>query len=203
MRRVFVDIYRTNAWGGQESVSGPGSGIERTREIRTDLERLVRRLGVRTLLDAPCGDFHWMKEADLGLERYVGVDVVPGLVESNRRLHGSASREFRLLDMTRDALPRADLVLCRDGLVHFSLADARRALRRIRESGSTYLLATTFASRAENPDIRTGGWRPLNLEAAPFGFPPPRESIDERCPADGGAYADKRLGLWRVSDITS
>jgi hypothetical protein len=52
-----------------------------------------------------------------------------------------------------------------------------------------------------NAEIRTGGWRPLNLQAAPFGFPPPEWSIDERCEADEGRYRDKRLGVWRLAAL--
>ena len=72
-----------------------------------------------------------------------------------------------------DRLPAADLVLCRDCLPHFSLRDARRALENIVASGSTFLLTTTFTDRQANQDIRTGDFRALNLERAPFALPSP------------------------------
>ena len=40
-------------------------------------------------------------------------------------------------------------------------------------SGIPYLLTTTFPGAAANEEIVTGDWRVLNLEAPPFGLPPP------------------------------
>src|SRR5262249_44319665 len=95
----------------------------------------------------------------------------------------------------------ADLVLCRDGLVHLSAADIWRALRNFRRSGADYLLATTFIGDRVNVDIATGEWRPLNMQRPPFAFPAPAALIDERCRHTGGIYADKRLALWRFEDL--
>ena len=98
--------------------------------------------------------------------------------------------------MACDRLPRTDLILCRDGLVHLTNHDILRALANFRRSGATWLLANTFVDREENPDIATGDWRPINLERSPFDLPPPLLLIDERCPAGAGAFRDKRLALW-------
>jgi len=96
-------------------------------------------------------------------------------------------------------LPAADMLLCRDCLVHLSNAHIRRALANIRASDTTYLLTTTFTDRDRNQDIPTGSWRPINLLLPPYNFPEPLRLIDERCPDP--TYADKHLGLWRVADI--
>jgi SAM-dependent methyltransferase len=172
--------------------------VARTALIRADLQALLRELQVRSLLDAGCGDFNWMKEAELPGCRYIGVDVVRALIARNRVRHGAAGREFRTADIARDRLPAVDLILCRDCLVHLSLDDALRALANFRRSRSHYLLATTFVERAENPDIATGAWRPLNLERPPFGLPAPLRTIDERVPVEHGPHPDKRLALWRL-----
>ena len=109
-----------------------------------------------------------------------------------------AAPECRFLcgDLTRIDLPRADLIVCRDGLVHLSFADASAAIDNFRRSGSRYLLATTFIDRGENEDVITGGWRVLNLQAAPFHLPAPLALVDERCTHTDGIYRDTRLGLW-------
>src|SRR5215213_5906369 len=75
----FTDIYRRNLWGEAESVSGSGSTMAETEDIRGYLPELLQRLGARSLLDIPCGDFHWMKTVDLGIDRYIGADIVPEL----------------------------------------------------------------------------------------------------------------------------
>jgi hypothetical protein len=38
------------------------------------------------MLDAPCGDFNWMKEVDLSAVHYTGGDIVEPLVNSNHLL---------------------------------------------------------------------------------------------------------------------
>ncbi|HYV34294.1 MAG TPA: hypothetical protein VE988_01235, partial [Gemmataceae bacterium] len=86
MRDTFVNIYRTNAWGNDQSRSGPGSTVVRTAMLRPQLERLLQELEITTLLDAPCGDFNWLKESVLPVQYYVGVDVVPELIRNNRRM---------------------------------------------------------------------------------------------------------------------
>jgi hypothetical protein len=127
------------------------------------------------------------------------LDIVPSLIERNRRQH--PQWRFEVADATRDPLPRADLVLCRDLLVHLSFADARAVLRNVRRSGASYLLTTTFPSRTENAEILSGEWRPLNLELPPFSLPPPLQMITEGSDEADGAFADKSLALWRVEDV--
>ena len=201
MESVFADIYRRRVWGDGESRSGPGSGLARTEAIRADLAALVRSLGVRSLLDAGCGDFHWMQAADLGLDTYVGIDVVRDVVEGCAAQHAGPGIRFVHLDVTRDPLPHADLILCRDVLPHLSFADIGRALENFARSGARWLLTNTFVDRLENADIPTGDWRPLNLERAPFLLPPPSAVLDERCHHTGGIYADKRLALWALAAL--
>jgi hypothetical protein len=135
------------------------------------------------------------------MERYVGADVVAELVSRNQKRHGSRRIRFLRLDLAVDRLPEADVVLCRDCLVHLGFEDAWRCVENIRRSGAAHLVTTTFTGDRENADIRTGGWRALNLERPPFRFPKPLRTIDERCLHTGGIYADKRLAVWRVADL--
>src|SRR5690242_11698377 len=76
LERRFTEIYQQNGFGGRESVSGPGSDLSQTAAVREALPALLKEIGARTLLDAPCGDYFWMKEARLDLERYIGADIV-------------------------------------------------------------------------------------------------------------------------------
>ena len=198
---AFRHALKTNHWEGPESPSGPGASLDQTVAIRNAFPELLRRLGVETLLDLPCGDCSWMSTVDLGSIRYIGGDLLPELIAENSRRHARSGREFRVLDLRSAALPAADLVLCRDGLVHLAFADIARAVENLRASGSTWLLTTTFPDQATNEDIRTGDWRPLNLERAPFSWPAPVEVINEECTEGGGVFRDKSLGLWRIAAL--
>lgn len=169
--------------------------------IVPDIVDLLKGLRVTTLLDAPCGDFNWAQDVAAAVDTYIGVDVVDEIISRNTSLYGGPRHTFLACDITRDPLPKADLILSRDCLVHFSFADIHTALRNFRASGAEYLLTTTFIDRKSNENVRTGGWRTLNLELPPFMFPPPIAAIDERCTHSGGIYRDKRLGLWRMDQI--
>lgn len=197
----FTDIYEQRYWGRQGSVSGSGSSLRSTRVVRGELPQLFQRRNVRTMLDIPCGDFHWMREVSMEGLSYVGADVVAELVRENTRLYSRHGVRFAHLDVINDHLPAVDLVMCRDCLVHLPLADAIKALRNIARSGSSMLLATTFPARGVNTEIAAGKWRPLDLQAPPFNFPEPEELINEEFMDSEGVYADKSLGLWGCEDI--
>ena len=67
-KEVFREKFINNLWGSDESVSGPGSSIMQTESIRSVLPGLLESLRVKVLLDAPCGDFHWMKMINLPIQ---------------------------------------------------------------------------------------------------------------------------------------
>jgi hypothetical protein len=192
---VFEQIYARNAWQSSESRPGPGSTLERTGILRRELPAMLARLGVRTLVDAPCGDCNWQQHTAIDLDTYIGVDIVPALIEENRRRFPYPNWKFELADLVEDDLPRGDAVLCRDALIHLSLADILRALSNIRRSGAKYLLATSHDTISANTDIPTGGWRSVNLTLAPFNLPPPLERIIEN-PQTG-----KILGIWVLAEL--
>lgn len=198
---IFAAIYRKNRWYSKKSVSGIGSELEWTGEVRKAIPEIVRLTGTKTLLDAACGDFHWFKEISVDLERYIGADIVPELIAANQRAYAGENRCFLKLDITHDSLPQVDLILCRDCLVHLSFEDIFAALQNIIDSGSTYLLTTTFPRLSRNEDLVTGGWRPLNLQIAPFHLPEPLVLINEHYTRGGEQYADKSLALWKVADL--
>lgn len=201
LEQVFTDIFRTGAWGSEESASGIGSTLEQTEVLRKVLPGLLRDLQADVIVDVPCGDWHWLRHVDLPVKQYIGLDVVPAIVASNTKLYGALDREFRVHDLTRQVPPRADLILCRDLLVHLADDEIRAALRNLKRSGSSWLLVTTFAKPRDHQNIVTGSWRPLNLEGPPWGFPPPDRLINENCTLDGGDWMDKSLGLWRLADL--
>jgi hypothetical protein len=198
---IFTYLFDTNLWSSAQTESGAGSEIDATAVLRDEIPALLRRLRARTLLDAPCGDFGWLARADLGQVDYTGADIVAGLVVRNEERYAAPGRRFLRLDLIQDALPRADVVLCRDCLVHLNYPQIFATFANLRRSGSRFLLTTTFVELDANADVDTGDWRPLNLCLPPFRLPEPEALIVEGCTEVGGAYADKALGLWRIADL--
>jgi hypothetical protein len=195
----FQRICDTNLWGAAASTSGLGSERDATAVLCTELPRLLQKLGVASLLDAPCGDAGWINTADLRVD-LIGVDIVPSLIESlqARAAAGKIKGEYRLADITYDPLPRCDAILCRDCLVHLSFANIERVVANFRASGAKWLIATTFPEWQINADCEDGDWRALNLERAPFSWGPPVELLNENCTEAGGGWRDKSLGVWRL-----
>jgi hypothetical protein len=200
LRQRFQRIHDCNLWGAAESPSGLGSELDATAVLRTELPRLLARLGVASLLDAPCGDANWINQSSLGVH-YVGIDIVPDLVErlQARAAAGDIGGDYHLADITRDSLPRCDALLCRDCLVHLSFANIERAVANFRRSGAAWLITTTFPKWQTNCDCEDGDWRALNFERAPFGWGAPVELLNENCTEAGGGWRDKSLGVWRLS----
>src|SRR6266436_4098503 len=193
----FRRIYETNLWGAVASASGLGSEVDATAALRAELPRLLEKLAVTSLLDAPCGDAGWISAADLGV-RYVGIDIVPDLIDSlqTRAVAGAIRGEYHIADITRDPLPRCDAILCRDCLVHLSFANIELAVANFRRSGATWLIATTFPQWQTNLDCEDGDWRALNFERTPFNWGASVELLNENCTEAGGGWRDKSLGVW-------
>jgi len=203
LKERFERIYETNLWADPETRSGVGSSLDSTRVVRDRLPAALRSLEARVLLDAPCGDFSWMQQVELGDIKYIGGDIVPTIVAENQRRYASPLRRFVNLDLTSDQLPDADVLLCRDCLVHLSYANIAAVLANVARSRIGFILVTSFPGRGDNKDVEDGDWRPLDFEAAPFSFPSPRLTLVEECEEENGAYSDKSLVAWSVADIPS
>lgn len=169
------------AMAGRESLSGPGSTILATIEIRDWLPRIIDRYNITSIADVPCGDWTWMSAVDLRGAEYSGYDLCPEITGTNQKRH--PQHRFDVLNAIAEQPRKADLVLCRDMLVHLTLSHAMAVLENFRASGARYLAATNFPdeSNVELPESWPGwGWRPLNMEAAPFLLGPPIDSVEER-----------------------
>jgi hypothetical protein len=197
----FERIVQTNLWGAT-SPSGLGSEFAATAAVRQALPNLLKRLQARSLLDAPCGDTGWIMDCLQNVD-YTGVDIVPSLITTNvRRVRrGEITGRFLTADVTCDALPRADVILCRDCLVHLSFDNIHRAVAQFRASEARWLLTTTFPKWEVNVDCEDGDWRALNLQRPPFAWPAPAELINERCGEGEGGWDDKSLGLWCLANL--
>jgi len=198
----FQRIHDTGLWGAEASTSGLGSEMDATTVLRAELPGLLKKLGVASLLDAPCGDAGWINHADLCV-RYAGVDIVPSLIERlrARAAAGEINGEYHLADITTDSLPPCDAVLCRDCFVHLSFANIERAVANFRASGAILLTVTAFPEWQVNGDCEDGDWRALNFERGPFDWGAPVERVNENCSEAGGGWRDKSLGVWRLAEI--
>lgn len=171
--------------------------------MRELIPALLQDLGIRVFLDAPCGDFNWLKHVEFPfLDQYIGIDIVAQIIERNAQLYTTDQRSFAHGSILADALPRADLIMCRDCLVHFPFKEIWTALANFKASGARYLLTTTFPGCRKNKDLyKIGMWRPINLELPPFNFPQPVAFITEELPTSNPVHATKTLAVWEIKDL--
>jgi SAM-dependent methyltransferase len=181
------------------SVNGPGSSLEYTRYMRKALPDLLRKYGITTMLDAPCGDWTWMRTLDLTfLYSYIGMDVERRLIEANRLSTLSLKNVTFVCAnlLTRKTFPRVDLILCRDFLAHLPNEYISQMLERFKASKSTYLLASNYpgASNVFHYKPEEYPWlgyleRPHDLRLNPFDLKQ-LDAISEQSPP-GGVIAKK------------
>jgi len=184
-------------WGGGESLSGKGSSIEYTEKLRAALPSLIERYKVDVFLDAPCGDFNWMRKVDLPNTRYIGMDLVPDLINDNRAKYASPKRQFLVGDITLTPLPAADLMMCRDCLFHLPYDFIYRFFANFLNSNIPLLLLTSNLI-AHNKDIPIPGrWRQLNMTRPPFSMPPAIESIEDWIEG----HPRRCMGLWVKAQV--
>ena len=190
---MFQHHYESNTWNNEESVSGSGSTLQYTENIQKTIPLMVEELGVQVVLDAPCGDYNWFRMIEWNMPTsYIGGDIVAPLIERNRSLYGTDSTTFVSLDIVNDALPKADLWLCRDCLFHLSERDIFLAFDNFLKSDIAYLLTSTHPECDMNSDIPTGAFRELNLQLPPFSLGKPIREIDDWIEG----HLVRRLGLW-------
>lgn len=195
---IFDYYYQNNTWGDSESVSGPGSTLAYTENIRTKIPELVEELGVFIILDSPCGDFNWFRAIEWNRSiSYIGADIVKPLIDKNQLLYGDASKRFISLDITNDKLPQADLWLCRDCLFHLSYKDITIAIQNFLTSDIRYILTSNHQNCTKNKDIATGSFRLLNLELPPFNLGKPIMVIDDWIEG----FPERQLCLWERNTL--
>jgi len=174
LEKRFTEIHNANYWGSEESVSGKGSTILYTSNLRKNLPILFKYYNIEKVFDSPCGDYNWMnKVVSESSISYVGADIVVNLVDSLNKKYSNNRVSFYHMDITCSKFPDADLMICRDCLFHLSYDDIFKFIKNFIESNIPLLLTTTHINNTNflNKNIVSGDARLIDLFSAPFGFP--------------------------------
>ena len=190
MKEIFTKIYKTNYWAGRQSRSGTGSDLEETHKLRNALPALFSILDVKSVLDIPCGDLNWYAKTVFRKHEYIGADIVPELIEANKDRYPVL--DFRVLDITKDELPKVDLIFTRDCLGHLSEEHIYQAVDNVLRAKPKYFVATHWP-RARKKEIADGGWMPINMEHYLDGNFELIDTIEED-------ITGKTLGVWEILD---
>jgi glycosyltransferase involved in cell wall biosynthesis/SAM-dependent methyltransferase len=161
----FSAIYRNNAWGYGSGVGSlPDNNVRYIELVQSFLEKER----VQSIVDFGCGDWQFSRFMDWKGATYVGLDLVPDLIETNRRAYGRPGVSFEVFS-SLDDIPAADLLLCKDVFQHLPNDTIRKYLAAFKRK-ARFLLITNDDQPDEglNSNIRAGEWRPVRLDYPPF-----------------------------------
>jgi SAM-dependent methyltransferase len=177
MENIFTEIYNTNKWGCQETVSGPCSSQERTQELRVGFQSALHDLEIQSIVDCGCGDWNWMRSVNLTGIQYLGLEIVQPLVETLQKQFSAPTVKFQHLDIFQQPLETADLWLARDVLCFYTLKEIKKFFQLFIESQSKFLGISSIDTEQEFNGQLTGFWKQLNFFSEPFAMPEPMLEI--------------------------
>lgn len=167
-----------NGWraGQPETVCGNGSTLASTKNIREWLPLIVDKYDIRSINDAGAGDLYWIRKVQWPrLIAYRPFDLIP------------RDKSVTEIDITSDAMPRADAILCRMVLNHL---DEPRILAALTRFQAQYLIATQF--NGEDLPQRSPQFTRLDLRNAPYFLGEPLDQVQD------GQEDICSLAIWRL-----
>lgn len=211
---AFTKIYREGAWGRSIGTAAPyrsGGGSHSpeivaayVNAVRAWTEHLPEMLSAA---DLGCGDFNVGSQVRPFFSDYAACDVVSDLVESNAKRFAELGVDFRIIDLTRDEPPQADVAIIRQVFQHLSNAQILQALRRI-DGRYKFLLVSEHVpvgdfrpnvDKAIGPGIRLDMGSGIELAAPPFGVTARASEVLCEVPQYGGVI---RTTLYDMTETT-
>lgn len=157
-----VEAFLKASWGDKlerkETLSGSGSTMANTVNIRKQLPLLIKKHSVSSMFDAPCGDGNWMSTLELDCS-YVGGDLVSKFVTSAK----SKGLNVYDFDIRLHPFPPVDLWMCRACLYHLPYSHIDQALNNFINSSIPLALITSHVGSGENIDCKPGEFRRINF----------------------------------------
>ena len=176
---MMKQIYEQHLWGGSEFDFYSGYGSHELHVVEPYIKAITKFLKSHdnqlTICDLGCGDFNIGKQLLPYTRNYIGVDIVPALIERNKQLFQFEHLELQCLDLAKDELPKTDCVILRQVLQHLSNTEINAIVKKL--SNYKYIILTEHLPTGNfipNKDIITGqGIRlkqqsGVNLLAKPF-----------------------------------
>ncbi len=175
---TFSKIYRNQVWGknGEQFYSGPGSHGPASDMYCAAVTRFIQENGIRSVVDCGCGDFSIAKRIVEATDvQYVGVDVVPELIQHHRKNFQGPRVRFACANIIADDLPTADLYLVRQVLQHLTNDEIAKVLERL-SCVPKVLITEDFPSQptsfnhdmTHGPEVRSDFGSGVYVDQPPF-----------------------------------
>jgi SAM-dependent methyltransferase len=170
---VFTDIYERGEWGIDENRkgnSGTGSDPYNARPYISFLKNYLEDHAIQSVVDLGCGDWRIGQQINWGNIKYIGVDVVESVISENVKRFSSTTVSFVKADGTEYALPKADLLICKDVLQHLPFKDIMNIIKQFGKYKHCIIVNDVDPVKltCKNEDIPRGHHRHLDLTEPPF-----------------------------------
>jgi SAM-dependent methyltransferase len=169
LKKAFTSKYESDDQDWERN-SGPGSEPFYTIPYRAFLEQFLRLNGIGTVLDIGCGDWQFSRFVNFSGVQYLGLDIVESVVAGNQARFARPNVRFALAPADIRDLPQADLLIMKDVLQHLPDAEIMRYRDEVFPRFRYCLITNSFrkAGAGMNHDVPPGGFRCLDLSAAPY-----------------------------------
>lgn len=178
---VMQQIYALNFWGENNTPFYSGEGSHAVQIVAPYI-KVVQSFfnefkGQLSICDLGCGDFNIGQQLLPFTKQYTAVDIVPELINYNKKKFKYSNLTFSLLDISNDLLPVADCAIIRQVLQHLSNSEVKRIVKKLNQY--KYIILTEHIPNGDfvpNIDIISGrGIRlkknsGINLFEPPFNF---------------------------------
>jgi len=192
--------------------SGIGSTLLSTKNFRSGLGSVVDYLKAElgkdriSILDASCGDMNWMptflrSRSDV---EYTGYDLLPVNIDSARSRFVNESWNFAVVDLVKERISsRFDLIMSRTVSIHLGLRDNIQMFHNFLQTGSKYLLTTTYPLQTKNTQLFVGEtlqrFHEINLSLPPFEFPKPICQAPDAVNLESARH--QFYGFWNLEEL--
>jgi len=123
-KKAMQQVYNMNLWGSNNTPFYSGEGSHESNIVKPYIDKVKSFLSSfeqqLVVCDLGCGDFNIGRQFISDTKQYIGVDIVPELIEYNSTVFVDPKVRFACLDIAVDTLPQADCVIIRQVLQHLS-----------------------------------------------------------------------------------
>lgn len=192
----FGRIYREKLWGGAQHTdffSGDGSIPEVVEPYVSSVRTLLSQRPPSDVVEIGCGDFAVASRLIALARTYTACDVVPELIERNRRMFVRDNLTFRAIDAVTDPLPPGDLVIVRQVFQHLRNDQIQAILRKFARYRtwiiSEHVPSSSFVPNLDilsGPDTRLSVGSGVVITQEPFSVRPRHSEVLSEVHVKGG-----------------
>lgn len=204
VKEIFTEIYSNNLWNDSSKKFHSGAGSTEESVVRPYIKKMSGFLkaygpGKPRVVDLGCGNFEVGRHLAGYCSKYIGIDIVPKLINELNKTKATKSVQFLCLDVIDNKLPEADIACVRQVLQHLSNEQILKILPKLKRYKTVFITEhypTDYPGIIPNKNIVPGSAirayknSGVYIDKAPFNIPRNALELILEVP---GVGMDKRL----------